>query len=191
LTDLEIVNGIKSGGVAENKAIALLYEQNKGEINGFLEKWRHQESAKEPNDIIWEGLEPLVNNIKNGKYQIQQGIYLKTYLKSILKNLWFKHLSSEKARMGRQHAYYEGNEGIEMDVSEILAEKEIWDGYLAIFEKVGKNCKRILQMVYGLGYGIKELAQELIDEGLYGNEQVVRNAKSKCLKKVSEQLTSN
>lgn len=190
MIDSEIVNGIKEGGGAERKAIGFLYEQNKFEINSFLEKWKSQECAKEPNDIIWEGMEAMVNNIKSGKYQIHEGIYLKTYLKSILKNLWFKHLSSEKARMGRQHAYHQGNEGLEMDVSEILAEKEIWDGYLAIFEKAGKNCKRILQMVYGLGYGIKELAEELIDEGLYENEQVVRNAKSRCLKKVSVELST-
>lgn len=188
MTDLEIVNGIKEGGVAGSKAIGFLYEQNKFEINSFLEKWKSQECAKEPNDIIWEGMEALVNNIINGKYQIQEGIYLKTYLKSILKNLWFKHLSSEKARMGRQHAYHQGNEGLEMDVSEILAEKEIWDAYLAVFEKVGKNCKRILQMFFGLGYSIKELAQQLMKEGLYENEQVVRNAKSKCLKRVTKQL---
>lgn len=43
-------------------------------------------------------------------------------------------------------------------------------------------------MVFGLGYSIKEMAKELVDEGLYENEQVVRNAKSKCLKNILMKL---
>ena len=66
----------------------------------------------------------------------------------------------------------------------MISESETWNRYLEIFEQIGKNCKRILQMVYGLGYSIKEMANVLVEEGLYENEQVVRNAKSKCLKNI-------
>jgi RNA polymerase sigma factor (sigma-70 family) len=187
LTDKEIIDGILAGRNDENIAIEMLYEQNKTVIKGFLNKMSSYESVKEADDVIWEGIEALVNNIKRGKYVKQAGIGLNAYLKSILRNLWLKQLSSESARTNRQHSYFETSEP-ELDISELIAEKEIWDSYLAIFEKVGKNCKRLLQMVYGLGYSIKEMAQELIAAGLYDNEQVVRNAKSKCLKRVALQL---
>lgn len=185
------MEGINKGGIAESKAIGLLYDTNKSEILAFINRINSKEGAKEPEDIVWEGMEALVNNIKAGKYQIQKDIPLKAYLKSILKNLWLKNLSSENARSARQEVYFEGNNTTEIDVSEIITEKETWDKYLAIFDKVGKNCKKILQMVFGLGYSIKDLAQKLIEEGLYDNEQVVRNAKSKCLKRVTEELTAN
>lgn len=188
MTDIEIFEGIKTGGQAENIAIGQLYDQNKSLLMGFLRKYSNQENAKEPEDIIWEGIEALVNNIKNEKYILKEGIALSSYLKSILKNLWFKQLSSESARSNRQSIYFDQEEALP-DVSQLMAEKETWDNYLRIFENVGKNCKRILHSVFGLGYSIKELGAELVAEGVYDNEQVLRNAKSKCLKKLMKVIT--
>lgn len=95
-----------------------------------------------------------------------------------------KYISSEEARSMREMSYGADNEYIDQDVSVMISESETWNHYLEIFEQIGKNCKRILQMVYGLGYSIKEMANVLVEEGLYENEQVVRNAKSKCLKNI-------
>ncbi|AWW00486.1 RNA polymerase sigma factor [Arcticibacterium luteifluviistationis] len=188
MTDKDIIEGIKAGGLAENRAIEQLYEQNKMLLLGFLRKFNNQENAKEPEDIIWEGIEALVNNVRNGKYSFKEGVALNSYLKSILKNLWFKQLSSESARLNRQHTYFDQDQ-VEPDVYQLLSDKETWDNYLQIFEKIGKNCKRILHSVFGLGYTIKELGAELVAEGVYDNEQVLRNAKSKCLKKLMQVIT--
>lgn len=188
MTDREIFEGIQAGGLAENRAIEQLYEENKGLLLGFLRKYSNQENAKEPEDIIWEGIEALVNNVRNGKYVLKEGIALSSYLKSILKNLWFKQLSSESARSNRESVYFDQEEALP-DVSQLLADKETWDNYLQIFDKIGKNCKRILHSVFGLGYSIKELGAELVAEGVFENEQVLRNAKSKCLKKLMQVIT--
>ncbi|UBM58197.1 hypothetical protein LAG90_15430 [Marinilongibacter aquaticus] len=188
MTDSELVEAILKGGIDQNKAIEFLYESSRGQIVSFLEKARSVESSKEPEDVIWEGMEALVGNILEGKFEKRPGTSIQGYFATIVKNIWYKHLSSEKARNNRQNIYGEEMDGAEDDVSSLIAEHETWNEYLATFDLAGKNCKRILQMVYGLGYTIKETAEELVAEGLYDNEQVVRNAKSKCLKKVAFRL---
>lgn len=186
--DQEIINGILNGGLEESKAIEALYDQNYSFFLSVLREPFRLEKSKTPDDIIWEAIESFVWNVKDEKYVYQENVSLAVYVKAIAKNLLLKYISSENARGNRQGIYIEDDQKYDQDVSEILIEKEKWDAYLEIFENAGKNCKRILQMVYGLGYGIKEMAIALINEGLFENEQVVRNAKSKCLKRVLLQI---
>ncbi len=186
--DQEIINGILNGGLEESKAIEALYDQNYSFFLSVLREPFRLEKSMTPDDIIWEAIESFVWNVKDEKYVYQENVPLAVYVKAIAKNLLLKYISSENARGNRQGIYIEDDQKYDQDVSEILIEKEKWDAYLEIFENAGKNCKRILQMVYGLGYGIKEMAIALINEGLFENEQVVRNAKSKCLKRVLLQI---
>jgi DNA-directed RNA polymerase specialized sigma24 family protein len=187
-SDSLIVEGILAGGLAESKAIEALYNQNKSFFLRLLNEPLRLEQSKLPDDIIWEAIEAFVWNVKDAKYTPQESVPVAAYVRAIAKNLLLKYLSSENARRNRQGIYFEENDEVVADVSVAIVEKEKWDKYLEIFENAGKNCKRILQMVYGLGYSIKDLAEELISEGLFENEQVVRNAKSKCLKKVLPQI---
>lgn len=184
LDDEEVIEGIMIGGTRENLAIEALYEQNKGLIISFLKGRTNNETAKKPEDILWEAMEALVTNIKFGKYQPQTGIGLAGYFKSICKNLLFKNIESENSRVNRQSIYAGLDSENVPDVTLEMIEKETWDKYVSLFEKAGKNCRRILEMSFADGMKIHEVAQELIREGIYNNEQTVRNAKSKCLKKM-------
>ena len=165
-----------------------IYKKNKSLLLTILRSSFRNERSKTPDDIIWETIEVFVNNVISGKFSIQENKTISAYIGKIAKNLMIKYLDSEDARGIREIHFGEEAETLEDDVSVAIAEQESWNNYLEIFEKIGKNCKRILQMVYGLGYSIKEMAKELVDEGLYENEQVVRNAKSKCLKNILTKL---
>lgn len=189
LTDAEIIAGVLNGGNAENRAIEAVYEQNKRLILGFLAQRTNAEYAREAEDIIWEAMEALVLNIQNGKYTAQDGIGITGYFKSICKNLLFKSLDSENARTNRQSVYAGFEDEATPDVSQEMIEKETWNAYIGLFEQAGKNCRRILEMSFADGMKVNEVAQELMKEGLYDNEQTVRNAKSKCLKRMKEMMT--
>jgi RNA polymerase sigma factor (sigma-70 family) len=188
LTDAEIIAGIREGGHAENKAIETIYEQNKSIILGFLAQRTNTEYAKDPEDILWEAMEALVLNIRNERYNVQDGVGLTSYFKSICKNLLLKAIDSEHSRVNRQSIYAGFEDETTPDVSQEMIEKETWNGYIELFEQAGKNCQRILEMSFADGMKVNEVAQELIKEGLYDNEQVVRNAKSKCLKRMKEMM---
>lgn len=189
LSDVEIIELLNKGGHYVTKAIETLYNQNKALLQSILRSSFNSEKSKTSEDIIWETMEAFINNVNRGSFSLQEGNSIAAYLRVISKNLMLKYVSSENARSLRQNSYSLESEESEPDVSHLIIEQEKWETYLQIFEKAGKNCKRILQMVYGLGYSIKELANELIEEGIFENEQVVRNAKSKCLKNVLNLIT--
>jgi RNA polymerase sigma-70 factor (ECF subfamily) len=189
LSDAEILELLNRGGHYVSKAIEALYDQNKSLLQSILKSSFKSEKSKTSEDIIWETMEAFINNVNKGSFSLQEGISIAAYLRVISKNLMLKYVSSENARSLRQNSFSLEIEESEPDVSHLIIEHEKWETYLQIFEKAGKNCKRILQMVYGLGYSIKELAKELIEEGIFENEQVVRNAKSKCLKNVLNLIT--
>jgi RNA polymerase sigma factor (sigma-70 family) len=189
LSDAEILELLNRGGHYVNTAIEALYNQNKALLQSILRSSFNSEKSKTSEDIIWETMEAFINNVNRGSFSLQEGNSIAAYLRVISKNLMLKYVSSENARSLRQNSYSLEIEESEPDVSHLIIEQEKWETYLQIFEKAGKNCKRILQMVYGLGYSIKELANELIEEGIFENEQVVRNAKSKCLKNVLNLIT--
>ena len=58
---------------------------------------------------------------------------------------------------------------------------------LNTLEALGENCKKILLLFYYENRSMKEILAELP----YENEQVVRNKKSKCLKKLETLVKSN
>lgn len=187
-TDQKIVEGILAGGRTENEAIGALYDRHRGILMRFIDHKSAKDYARQPEDIVWEAIEAFVNNVKDGKYLPQEGTNIEAYIKTICKNLWHKYLASETARENRQDVYAGFDSEMEPDVSEILEDKEVWDYYLGIFDRAGKNCKEILHLSFAEDMPMKELAELLISEGKYENEQVVRNAKSKCLKKIVEFL---
>jgi len=80
---------------------------------------------------------------------------------------------------------------LEDDVSEMLIEKENWEFYVNIVSKVGKNCRQILDMRLIDGLSMQEISKKLIADGIFENDQTVRNTKSKCLKKLMELINSN
>ncbi|MBK6975816.1 MAG: sigma-70 family RNA polymerase sigma factor [Cytophagaceae bacterium] len=183
-SDSEIVFALKAGGKQQDDAIYALYTQNKSLLLGILRSSFKIERSKTPDDIIWETIEVFVSNVLSEKFSLKENTSISAYLRVVSKNIMMKYISSEEARSMREMSYGADNEYIDQDVSVMISESETWNRYLEIFEQIGKNCKRILQMVYGLGYSIKEMANVLVEEGLYENEQVVRNAKSKCLKNI-------
>lgn len=189
-TDAALVQGIKSGGRAENTAIAALYDMHRSTLQRFVMHKASQEFAKQPEDVVWEAIEAFVNNVKSDKYQVQAGIPVEAYLKSICKNLWHKYLTQEEARGARQEVFLDWGNSASVDVSEVIAEQEKWNGYLTLFEQAGKNCREILTMSFADEMPVNEVAKVLIAEGRYENEQTVRNAKTRCLKRMMEMMST-
>lgn len=189
LTDDEIVAGIMGDERERNRAIEALYSQNRGFLTKFLQgKSNDAYLVKQPEDIIWEAIMAVLNNILDKKYTPSPHTPLSGYLTSICKNLWHKTISQEQNRDNREQWYLEANDVSEMDITTALSNQQKWDYYLAIFEKAGKNCQQIFTLWLVDGMDNKEIADVMINEGKLKSEQSVRNAKSDCLKKVTDLL---
>lgn len=189
LTDEEIVAGILGNERERNRAIEALYNQNRGFLIKFLQgKANDMYLVKQPEDIIWEAIMALLNNILDKKYTPSSSVPLSAYLTTICKNLWYKNLSQEENRDNREQWYLEGSSDYELDITTVLSNQQKWEQYLLIFEKAGKNCKQIFTLWLVDGMDNKEIAEVMINEGKLKSEQSVRNAKSGCLQKVTELL---
>ncbi|MCU0325176.1 MAG: sigma-70 family RNA polymerase sigma factor [Spirosomaceae bacterium] len=188
-SDKQIVEGILGDSRSRNASLTALYEQNRTFLIKFLQNKGHQQGfVREPEDIIWEAMTALLNNILDGKYQVNSSVPLSGYLTAICRNLWHKYLDQEQNRQERQFNFIEESQQTEPDITQILSNQQKWERYLEIFEKAGKNCKQIFTLWLVNGMDNKEIAEIMMQEGKLKNEQVVRNAKSDCLKKVTEML---
>lgn len=189
-SDEVIVEGIKEGGRREHDAIINLFNKYNVALRRFISNRSSGEVfAKLPDDIIWETIEAFVLNVKKDKFQFGDAS-LETYLISICKNLWFRNISSENSRKERQYKYLNDDE-VSEDVSQILIDNQNWEIYVNIVGQAGKNCRRILDMRLVDGLSMQEISKQLIEEGVFENDQTVRNTKSKCLKKIFELLKIN
>lgn len=65
-----------------------------------------------------------------------------------------------------------------------LENKQVSQQLVALLEHLGENCKQILMQFYYEERSMKEI----VATTAYENEQVVRNKKSKCLKKLADML---
>lgn len=189
LSDAEIVSGVLAGGRERERAIGAIYDQNRSFLMKFLSNRSNaQEYVKQPEDIVWESVEALISNIIEGKYTAQPDKPLAAYLTTICKNLWHKFLSQESNRQERQDVWAGEMAVEEADITHLIAEQERWSRYLEIFDKAGKNCKQLLTLWLVDNLSGKEMADVLIAEGKFKSEQSVRNAKSDCMEKVTNQL---
>jgi len=73
------------------------------------------------------------------------------------------------------------------DVSEAIANQENLKYVMALFEKLGDTCRRILQLFYYEELAMKEICEQLE----FSSEQVLRNKKYKCLKSLTDSVKAS
>jgi len=68
-----------------------------------------------------------------------------------------------------------------------IENREANEGLMKVIDELGETCKKILLLFYYENRSMKEMMMELH----YENEQVIRNKKYKCLKKLEQMLADN
>ncbi|WP_303873860.1 RNA polymerase sigma factor [Bacteroides acidifaciens] len=171
--------GKKSHSREMNKEIETLYELYKSPFIQFATKYYfvNEDTAA---DIYQESFTAMYQNIRNGKYT-ERNISLKTYLFEIGKHHIFKHLNQEQKKMGmlqtlasewgaQQYPVEEWNEAQNI-VSKLL-------------EEADTDCNKVLTLYYWEHRKMEDIAQYMN----YKTEQVAKNKKSSCLRRLSFEL---
>lgn len=181
-TDQEILDEI-SGANQINEAVRQIYIG----YYEILENYVLQNNGSEADaaDTIQETILVFLNLIESGKYREEASI--KSVLYGINRNLWLTTLRKRKSRENRHGIYEKEQVQVDYDVSKSLAEIEGYQLIMALFEKLGEKCKRILTLFYYENFSMKEIAEA--EE--FSSEQVVRNKKFKCMKQLTDQLEGN
>ncbi len=165
-----------------NKPVQFLYQNYyEGVLAMIKSKGGNEEDAA---DIFQETVLTLVDKIKNNQFRGESSV--KTFMVSVARNLWLHELRTRGRRNKREVTYF-----ADADVQETIGDRQFCkvetDTMKKIFDAVGDVCTQILT-----GYYYEELSmRQLLERFDFENEQVLRNRKSKCMKKLKEILSSN
>jgi RNA polymerase sigma factor (sigma-70 family) len=157
--------------------IESLYHQHLEGLSHFV--MSNGGSREEAADIFQEVMVTFVYNVQDGRFKRESSI--KTYLHAINRNLWFNELK-RRGRATARHEAYQGLQDGEHALSDSLEKKEARGQLMTIVDSLGETCKKILVLFY---YEKKSMG-EILSVLNYENEQVVRNKKYKCMKKLEE-----
>jgi RNA polymerase sigma factor (sigma-70 family) len=163
-----------------NKPVKFLYDNYFEAVVSLVQM--NGGSADDAADIFQETVMILIDKVKSGQFRGDSSI--KTFMMAIARNLWLQEMRSRNRRDARETKY--GYGGPETEEAEMrLFSKENNKMMNVVFEAVGDVCTKIL-----VGFYYEELSMKtLLEKFNYESEQVLRNRKSKCMKKLKDLFT--
>lgn len=177
LSDDEIISGLEGSDLSV--PAKALYDMFYKDIVEYVQI--KGGSAEDGADIFQEAVVILIDEIKEGKFRGESKI--KTFLYGIARNLWLMELRTKERRKKREENY--------MYAEPLVEEATIPDkdnGALEfLFSQVGDVCKKILLGFYYENKSMKTLLKDFE----FKNEQVLRNRKNLCMKKMKDLLSAN
>ncbi|MGZ5285823.1 MAG: RNA polymerase sigma factor [Flavisolibacter sp.] len=181
LNDADIIIELQQGRARE--AICQLYFQHFALLSRYV--FANQGNEADAEDLFQEVLIAFINLVKQNKFRGESSIA--TFLFAINKNLWLNELKKRGRTAVREEKYGESlitkDPGMELVISNRETERILVD----TMKKLGDTCQQILLLYYYEQLSIKEILSKLPFE----NEQVVRNKKYKCLKKMESLVSEN
>ncbi len=142
-------------------------------------------SSQDAEDIFQEVIVAFINLVKGNKFRGESSV--KTFLFSLNKNMWLNELKRRNRAMTREEKYERISLKEEATIDVKMELQQTKGELMKAIHELGENCKKILLLYYFENRSMKEIVTALP----YENEQVVRNKKSKCLKKLEGLVTSN
>lgn len=142
-------------------------------------------NEQDAEDIFQEVMIAFINLVKAGKFRGESSI--KTFLFSLNKNIWLNELKRRGRAAVREEKYERLNEHTDLTADLSMELHQTKTDLMKVIDGLGDACKKILLLYYFENKSMKEILATLP----YENEQVVRNKKSKCLKKLDETVSAN
>lgn len=181
-TDGEIIEALQ-GKKNLDATVRYLYRTHFDSLAHYIKT--NSGSDQDAEDFFHEALVIFIELVQQGKFRGDSSI--KTFLYAIMRNLWLNELKKRSRAAQRETLYYDKSEKEEKDIQSGIWQNEAKRQVLSLIEKLGENCKKILVLFYYEEMPMKEIFHAMG----YESEQVARNMKYKCMKKLNELLDSN
>jgi RNA polymerase sigma factor (sigma-70 family) len=182
LTDAEIIDNLFQDRSVDS-SIRFLYRAHYEFLGRYVVN--NNGSWDDAQDVFQEVILAFVNMVKAGKFRGESSI--KTFLYSLNRNIWLNELKRRGRAQVREMKYEQANEKTEQGIDVALEMNDTNRELMKAMEELGETCKKILLLYYYENQSMKEILTSLH----YENEQVVRNKKYKCLKRLEELVTGN
>jgi RNA polymerase sigma factor (sigma-70 family) len=178
-SDQALVAALRGGGDVD-AAVRFLYRQYYGVLSTYTRQ--NSGTQQDAEDVFQEVVVTFMELVSQNKFRGESSI--KTFLYSLNRHIWLNELK-KRNRMQQRNLKFETAKGeSEADVSGYIAGREARGQMMQVISQLGDACKQVLTAFYYHDLSIKEILALLP----YENEQVVRNKKYKCLKKLEEML---
>src|SRR5829696_3685932 len=181
-TDAELISSLMEN-TGMDAALKFLYREHFELLSRYI--LNNSGNEQDAEDIFQEVVVAFINLVKAGKFRGESSI--KTFLFSLNKNIWLNELKRRGRAMAREEKYERQNVGEALTVDAAMELRQSKAELMQVINELGENCKKILLLFYYENRSMKEI----VDYLPYENEQVVRNKKSKCLKKLEQLVTGN
>jgi len=175
IEDQSIVDRLKQNDLGALEEVYLEYKKG-----FFLFARTFSVSEDDIADVYQETIISLYENVGNGRLSTLTSS-LKTYLFAIGRFKLYKQMGDHKKTAEFQPIIHASQETLLFDIDLDEQRKETIKRAL---DQLGGKCQRILEMFYYRGMTLDE-AQRLLD---YSTKDVLKNQKSRCLKKLREFL---
>jgi RNA polymerase sigma factor (sigma-70 family) len=182
LEDVELLEAIRQGRNLDT-AIRSIYREHFENLTWIVKN--NNGNQQDAEDIFQEVLVNFIELVQKDKFRGESTV--KTFLFSMTRHTWLNELKKRGRSDARELKYEKMKDTEEMDVSHLIAEREVKKQVMDIVNQLGDTCKKILVMFYYENLSMKEILANLE----YENEQVVRNKKYKCLRQLEQMITSN
>ncbi|MFL5772793.1 MAG: RNA polymerase sigma factor [Flavisolibacter sp.] len=182
LTDEAVIEGI--GSLKEmDRVLRFLYREHYGLLETYVV--RNSGSEDDAADIFQDVMLAFVNLVQAGKFRGESSI--KTFLYALTRNTWLNELKRRGRAETREMKYEIGMDKSDLAADAVIENREMNALLMKTMEELGETCKKILVLFYFENMSMKDM----VASTSYENEQVVRNKKYKCLKKLEEMIMGN
>lgn len=181
-TDAELISSLVGRSGSDN-AVRVLYREHFGLLSRYI--LNNSGNEQDAEDIFQEVMVAFISLVQAGRFRGESSI--RTFLFSLNKNIWLNELKRRGRAMAREEKYEKQNGPGEITADIAIELQQTKDDLMKVINELGENCKKILLLFYFEERSMKEILEHLP----YENEQVVRNKKSKCLKKLEQIIAGN
>ena len=176
-----ILTAIKRGGQDSDRALRQIYLDNRTNIDLLVRSNRG--TAAEAKDVMQEAVIAFYENVIKENFKGESAI--STYLYSIARFIWLNRLKRKNLEINKLAEAIQN--APEPELPRYMTSHEEKLQMLELFRRLGNDCQRVLMDSIYHNLDMKDIAQNMG----YNNEQVARNKKHLCLKKLKAFIQEN
>lgn len=178
INDPEILQNLQSNrSNQQDEGLRALYQLHYGMIEQLV--LRNNGEREDAADIFQDGLVALFHKSRQPDFVLTAS--LKTLLYAICRNLWLMKLRKRKRETPLTDVHQE-TVSLDAGILDILEDNDRNQLVAEGLQYLGGDCQKVLQLYYFERSRMKEIA----DTMGYAGEQVAKNKKSRCLRKLRE-----
>ena len=173
-SDEEIIFCLRGDSEKRDLALKQLYTKLYPFIKTYIQK--NNGTDEDAADIFQDAIIVFYEKVRLDQFKLSSSI--RTFMYSVCKHLWLNKLRAQKKVI----SLTDESDTIPIDPLSlsVIGSNERNEYLMRLLESLGKNCKRILVLYYYDRLKMKEIAHLMN----FANDQVAKNKKSSCLKKL-------